>query len=85
MHCLGDLLIKHVEGKIDANITAVISNYDNLRGFVEKFDVPFEHISHEGINREKHENRVCDVIKTYQHDVIVLAKYMQILTPSFVG
>ena len=85
IHCLGDLLIKHVEGKLDANITAVISNYNNLRGFVEKFDIPFEHISHEGINREEHESRVCDVIKTYQHDVIVLAKYMRILSPSFVG
>ena len=34
IHCLGDLLIKHVEGKLDANITAVISNYDNLRGLL---------------------------------------------------
>ena len=79
------MLIKHVEGKLDANITAVISNYADLRGFVEKFDIPFKHISHEGINREEHESRVCDVIKTYQHDVIVLAKYMRILSPSFVG
>ncbi|EDZ91116.1 formyltetrahydrofolate deformylase [Francisella tularensis] len=84
MHCLGDLLIKHAEGKLDANITAVISNYDNLRGLVEKFDIPFEHVSHEGITREEHESRVCDIIKTYQHDVIVLAKYMRILSPNFV-
>ncbi|AEB27571.1 Formyltetrahydrofolate deformylase [Francisella cf. novicida Fx1] len=84
MHCLGDLLIKHAEGKLDANITTVISNYDNLRGLVEKFDIPFEHVSHEGITREEHESRVCDIIKTYQHDVIVLAKYMRILSPNFV-
>ncbi|APD50145.1 formyltetrahydrofolate deformylase [Francisella hispaniensis] len=84
MHCLGDLLIKHAEGKLDANITAVISNYDNLRSLVDKFDIPFEHISHEGISREEHESRVCDIIKTYQHDIIVLAKYMRILSPNFV-
>ncbi|MDE4994799.1 formyltetrahydrofolate deformylase, partial [Francisella tularensis subsp. holarctica] len=74
----------HAEGKLDANITAVISNYDYLRGLVEKFDIPFEHVSHEGINREEHESRVCDIIKTYQHDFIVLAKYMRILSPNFV-
>ncbi|MBK2356453.1 formyltetrahydrofolate deformylase [Francisella hispaniensis] len=84
MHCLGDLLIKHAEGKLDANITAVISNYDNLRSLVDKFDIPFEHISHGGISREEHESRVCDIIKTYQHDIIVLAKYMRILSPNFV-
>ncbi|AEB28431.1 formyltetrahydrofolate deformylase [Francisella hispaniensis] len=84
MHCLGDLLIKYAEGKLDANITAVISNYDNLRSLVDKFDIPFEHISHEGISREEHESRVCDIIKTYQHDIIVLAKYMRILSPNFV-
>ncbi|MDE4998921.1 formyltetrahydrofolate deformylase, partial [Francisella tularensis subsp. holarctica] len=67
-HCLGDLLINHAECKLDANITEVISNYDNLRGLVEKFDIPFEHVSHVGITREEHESRVCDIIKTYQHD-----------------
>lgn len=84
MHCLGDLLIKHAEGKLDANITAVISNYDNLKNLVEKFDIPFEYVSHEGISREKHEERVQDIIKTYDYDVIVLAKYMRILSPNFV-
>mgnify|MGYP000392132611 CR=1 FL=1 len=39
MHCLGDLLIKHTAGDLDANITAVISNHDSLRDLVEKFNI----------------------------------------------
>ena len=45
MHCLGDLLIKHTSGKLDANITAVVSNHNSLKELVEKFNIPFEYVS----------------------------------------
>jgi len=84
MHCLGDLLIKHTAGELDANITAVISNHDSLRDLVEKFDIPFEYISHENLSREEHEQKIIDSIKKYSYELVVLAKYMRILTPVFV-
>jgi len=84
MHCLGDLLIKHKAGDLHANITAVISNHDSLRSLVEKFDIPFEFVSHEDLSREDHEDLIIKAIKKYDYDLIVLAKYMRILTPNFV-
>ncbi|MGB5866576.1 MAG: formyltetrahydrofolate deformylase [Arcobacteraceae bacterium] len=84
MHCLGDLLIKHEAGELDANITAVISNRDSLRKLVEKFEIPFEFVSHEDLTREDHESLMIDAIKKYDYELIVLAKYMRILTPVFV-
>ena len=84
MHCLGDLLIKHTSGDLDANITAVISNHDSLRDLVEKFNIPFEFVSHENLSREDHEDLIIDAIKKYDYELIVLAKYMRILTPNFV-
>jgi len=84
MHCLGDLLIKHEAGELDANITAVISNHDTLKELVEKFDIPFEYISHKDLSREEHEKLIIEAIKKYNYEVIVLAKYMRILTPNFV-
>ncbi|MEA3554864.1 MAG: formyltetrahydrofolate deformylase [Campylobacterota bacterium] len=84
MHCLGDLLIKHTAGELDANITAVISNHDSLRDLVEKFNIPFEYVSHENLSRSEHENLIIDAIKKYDYELIVLAKYMRILTPKFV-
>jgi len=84
MHCLGDLLIKHEAGELDANITAVVSNRESLRNLVEKFNIPFEFISHENLSREEHEVFIIDAIKKYNYELIVLAKYMRILTPNFV-
>ncbi|MGB3750318.1 MAG: formyltetrahydrofolate deformylase [Arcobacteraceae bacterium] len=84
MHCLGDLLIKHEAGELAANITAVISNRDSLKKLVEKFDIPFEFVSHEDLSREEHESLIIKAIKKYDHELIVLAKYMRILTPNFV-
>jgi len=84
MHCLGDLLIKHESGDLDANITAVISNRNSLKNLVEKFDIPFEYVSHEDLSRENHEELMIKAIKKYHYDYIVLAKYMRILTPNFI-
>jgi formyltetrahydrofolate deformylase len=84
MHCLGDLLIKHMAGDLDANITAVVSNHDSLRALVEKFDIPFEYVSHENLTRENHEDLIIKAIKKYDYELIVLAKYMRILTSNFV-
>ena len=84
MHCLGDLLIKHEAGDLDANITAVISNRDSLRNLVEKFDIPFEYVSHEDLSREEHEELIIKSIKKYSYELVVLAKYMRILTPNFI-
>ncbi len=83
-HALGDILIRHFDGELEADIKCVISNYDTLKPLVEKFGIPFITVSHEGLSREEHEKRVLDVLKGYDVDYIVLAKYMRILTSDFV-
>lgn len=83
-HVLGDLLIKYIDGELEANIKAVISNHDYLRELVEKFNIPFHSISAEGIDRETHEQKIMEQIDAYEPELIVLAKYMRILTPDFV-
>jgi formyltetrahydrofolate deformylase len=83
-HVLGDLLIRYIDGELNANIKAVISNHDILRDLVEKFNIPFHHISADGISREDHEEKMIETINLYDPKIIVLAKYMRILTPKFV-
>lgn len=83
-HCLGDLLIKFNSGELDANILAVISNHDELRELVEKFNLPFHYISSDQISRQEHEKIVLEVMEKYEFDYAVLAKYMRILSPNFV-
>lgn len=84
-HCLGELLIRHAFGELGGDIAAVISNYDSLRELVQKFALPYHHISHDVLSREQHEGRLLAQIAQYQPDYIVLAKYMRVLTPAAVA
>jgi len=84
-HCLGDILLKHDSDDLNANILAIVSNHDDLRSLSDKFNIPFHHVSHEGLNRIEHENKVLEVLSQYTIDYIILAKYMRILSGEFVG
>jgi len=84
-HCLGDLLLRHAEGDIPARIEAVISNYPTLGRLVERFELPFHHVGHDGRDRAGHEAAIRDVLAGYDPEFLVLAKYMRVLSPSFVA
>lgn len=84
-HCLGDLLIRHAFGELNAHILAVVSNYEVLAGLTQRFGIPFHHVSHEGKSRGEHEREVTQVLRTYDPEFVVLAKYMRILSSEFVA
>lgn len=84
-HCLGDLLLRHAAGELQAKILSVVSQYDSLRELVERFDIPFHCVPvDEKMPREDHEKKLQAVVKTYEPDFLVLAKYMRILSSEFV-
>nr|WP_275679554.1 formyltetrahydrofolate deformylase [Shewanella sp. PS-2] len=84
-HCLGDLLMKAYYGGLNVEIAAVVGNHDVLRELVEKFDIPFHLVSHEGLDRIQHEQALLVAVSQYSPDYLVLAKYMRVLTPDFVA
>ncbi len=84
-HCLGDLLIRYAFDELDANILAVVSNYNVLQPLVSKFGIPFHFVSHEGKSREEHEEAILRTLDVYRPEYLVLAKYMRIITPNFVN
>ncbi|NWF67427.1 MAG: formyltetrahydrofolate deformylase [Campylobacterales bacterium] len=83
-HCLGDLLIRHDGGDLKADIECVISNHETLRPLCEKFGINYHFVPADNLKRAEHEQKVLAIIKEYNFDYIVLAKYMRILTPDFV-
>lgn len=83
-HCLGDILVKYYAGELNAEILGVVANHETLRSLVERFDLPFFYISADGISRDEHESRVIQKTKELNPDILVLAKYMRILSPKFV-
>lgn len=84
-HCVSDLLNRHHFGELPANIKAVIANYEVLRSYSEKLDIPFHFVSHEGKSREEYEAELLAITLQYSPDYLVLAKYMRILSPQFVA
>ena len=84
-HCLGDLLLRYESGDLGVNILAVIANHDDLADLVAKFNIPFICVSSDGLGREEHEKAVLNELSKFSFDYLVLAKYMRILSPDFVG
>jgi formyltetrahydrofolate deformylase len=83
-HCLGGVLLKQFEQALNIEVLAVIANYADLAPLAKGFDVPFHVISHQGLTRAEHDEKVADLIASYNPDIIGLAKYMRILSPEFV-
>ncbi|MGL4632592.1 MAG: formyltetrahydrofolate deformylase [Leadbetterella sp.] len=84
-HCLSEIITRQYFGEIPAEIVGVISNHNVLEPYVAKFGIPYHYIPAEGLTREEHEEKVFEIADAYSFDHMVLAKYMRILTPTFVG
>lgn len=84
-HCLGDLLIRHEYGELNAQLLAVVGNHETLGPLVERFGIPFYHVSHLDVDREEHEAEIGRLLDSYAPEYVVLAKYMRILSPEFVA
>jgi formyltetrahydrofolate deformylase len=83
-HALLDLLWNWRRGDLRADIPVVLSNHPDLRPAVESFGVPFLHVPNDRDGRPAAEARMLEVLEG-KADVVVLARYMQILSPGFVA
>lgn len=84
LHCLRELLWEWQSGDLNTEIKLVISNHEDARELVEALHIPFYYIPANKNIREEAEQKQLQLLKEYDIDLIVLARYMQILTPSFV-
>ncbi|QHS23675.1 formyltetrahydrofolate deformylase [Virgibacillus sp. MSP4-1] len=84
LHCLRELLWEWQSGDMMTDIALVISNHEEARGVVESLNIPFYYIPATRETRQEAEEQQLKLLEEYQIDLIVLARYMQILTPDFV-
>ncbi|MFT0802278.1 formyltetrahydrofolate deformylase [Bacillus swezeyi] len=85
LHCLHELLWEWQSGNLMAEIAAVISNHEDAREIVESLNIPFLYMKANKDIRKEVEKQQLEWLEEYRVDVIVLARYMQILTPDFVA
>ena len=81
---LYDLLIKHQSGELPCKIPCIISNHKHLKEIAEQFNIPFHHLAISPETKPDQENAVREIIKKENIDLLVLARYMQILSTTFV-
>jgi len=83
-HCLYDLLLRGRYGELAADVAIVVSNHGDLEGVARHFDVPFVHVPVDASDKGAAEARILGLMEAHAIDLIVLARYMQILTPVLV-
>jgi formyltetrahydrofolate deformylase len=82
-HCLNDLLYRQRAGQLTIDMPVVLSNHSDLAGLAEFYDVPFEHIAvTDAASKAAFESRVLEVVESEGIELVVLARYMQILSPE---
>ena len=81
-HCLLKILDAKSSGEIRANIVVIVGSENTTNSIAEKFNIPFYHIAHS--QQMDAENEILDILDRYNVDLIVLGRYMRILTPNFV-
>jgi formyltetrahydrofolate deformylase len=84
LHCLADLLYRQRSGELRCTIPIVVSNHVDARELAEFYGVAFHHTPATAETREETEGRQAELLAAHRIDLVVLARYMQILTPAFV-
>ena len=82
-HCLLSILNALQSKEIDSNISVIIGSESTLKGIADELSIPFHSVLYEN-GPTNAEGEILDVIEDYNIDLIVLARYMRVLTPNFV-
>jgi formyltetrahydrofolate deformylase len=83
-HCPYDLLLRELEGELRCEIPLIIGNHDDLANMAEQFDKPFYHLPITKETKPAQEAQIKQLLKEYNIDLVVMARYMQILSEQFV-
>lgn len=83
-HCLFDILARYTAGEWNVEIPLIISNHEDLRWVAEKFGIDYHVLKIEKGNKDEIEARQMQLLNDHNINFIVLARYMQILTDSFI-
>jgi formyltetrahydrofolate deformylase len=82
-HCFHDLALRHRAGELDAELVGVLSNHDTLGGVAESYGLPFVHIPVTKETKKEAEARQLEWLSEHKVDLLILARYMQVLSPGF--
>ncbi|GAW47933.1 MULTISPECIES: formyltetrahydrofolate deformylase [unclassified Nocardioides] len=79
-HCLNDLLFRTSDGRLDIDVVAVVSNHTDIAAMAANYGVPFHHVPVTSETKPAAEHRLLELVDDLSVDLVVLARYMQILS-----
>ncbi|MCR9225934.1 MAG: formyltetrahydrofolate deformylase [Flavobacteriaceae bacterium] len=83
-HCLYDLLSRYNSGELSVDIPFILSNHQDLGYVAKQFDIPYFHIPVTKATKAESEDKQLELLEQYEVDFIVLARYMQIVSPKVI-
>jgi len=81
-HCLNDLLYRYRLGALPIEIPAIVSNHRDFYKLAAANDIPFHYLPVNADNKQRQERQLLEIVDESQCDLVVLARYMQILSPE---
>lgn len=81
-HCLSDLLHRVTNNMLDAEIVGIVSNHPDLKEMASWYHVPYHHLPITAGNKTEQEAKLLSLFEEYKADTLVLARYMQVLSPE---
>ncbi|WP_159022899.1 formyltetrahydrofolate deformylase [Formosa sp. L2A11] len=84
-HCLYDILGRYKSGELNAEIPFILSNHLDLKPIADSFDIPFYHVPVTKDTKPEAEAKQLELLKKHNIDFIVLARYMQIISPKLIS
>ena len=84
-HCLFDILGRYSAGELNVEIPLIVSNHEDLKPIAERFDIPFHYVPFTKENKEDGERQQIELLQKHAIDFVVLARYMQIITPTLIN
>ena len=83
-HCLYDILGRHQSGELKIEIPFILSNHTDLKDIADRFDIPFYHVPVTKETKKEAEQKQIELLQKHNIDFIVLARYMQIISPELI-
>lgn len=84
-HCLFDLIWRQRAGELHAEIPLILSNHEDLRAIASQFNIDYHHIPITKDTKATQEAKQLELLQHYQIDLVILAKYMQVLSSKFIA
>ncbi|TVY84970.1 Formyltetrahydrofolate deformylase [Lachnellula suecica] len=81
-HCLNDLLFRQSTSQLKIEVPLIISNHPDFAPLAATYNIPFQHLPVTAETKAEQENKILELVKEQKVDLIVLARYMQVLSPA---